>query len=79
MKTYKYFKPNGDLMKQLSQLTKENGKQWYEEYMSFHKGVDQGVNYLIGYFPEKRANQLRKILNIEKFDYSQYLKTHKLA
>lgn len=54
------FKPNGDLMSQLSKLTKANAKQWYAEYLKFHNGIDQGINYIIGYFPDKHRNFLKK-------------------
>ncbi len=56
------FNPEGNLMSQLSKLTKNTAKEWYKEYLKYHKGVDQGINYLIGYFPETKRKMLRKTL-----------------
>ena len=61
MKKFKQFKPNGDLMSQLSKLTKKTAKVWWEEYLKFHKGIDQGAGYCAGYFPEKHRTMLQKI------------------
>lgn len=60
----KIFKPKDDLMKSLSELTSKNAKQWYKEYLEYHNGKDQGIGYLIGYFPTVKANKLRKLLNL---------------
>lgn len=54
------FKPEQDLMKQLFKLTKDNASQWYKEYLAFHKGKDQGIYYLIGYFSDKKRLMLKK-------------------
>lgn len=56
----KYFNPEGDLMKQLSQLDKTNAKQWYKEYLDYHNGEDQGVSYVIGYFTDEKRKFLKK-------------------
>lgn len=56
----KLFKPNGNLMSQLSTLTKKNAKSWLNEYTEYHETKDTGLNYIIGYFPEKHRNMLRK-------------------
>lgn len=49
------FKPNGDLMSQLFNLTDKTAKKWYKEYLKYHNVVDQEIDYLIGYFiPDKR-------------------------
>jgi len=60
MKAYQYFKPNGNLMSQLDMLTKKNAKEWYKEYLSYHKGIDQGIYYLVGYFTDEKRKFLKK-------------------
>jgi hypothetical protein len=56
----KLFDPEADLMGAMCNLTPKNAKQWYKEYLEFHKGVDQGVSYLVGYFMPAKAKMLRK-------------------
>lgn len=49
------FDPEGDLMLQLADLTTEAlAKKWYKQYLKYHRGVDQGVQYMIGYFSDKQ-------------------------
>ena len=56
------FEKESSLMWQLEFLkTKELAKKWYKEYLEYHKGIDQGINYMIGYFAdEKHRNNLFK-------------------
>lgn len=56
------FELNSKLMWQLELLkTEELAKKWYKEYLEYHKGVDQGVNYMIGYFADvEHRNNLAK-------------------
>lgn len=59
------FKPENDLMPQLVSLTSEKiAKKWYKQYLEYHKGIDQGIYYLIGYFPDNHRNNLKKWLNL---------------
>jgi hypothetical protein len=58
------FKPEENLMKQLSSLRKDNAKQWYKEYILYHQGVDQGISYMIGYFKENHRNLLKKAFGL---------------
>ena len=59
------FEPESLLMWQLELLTTEVlAKKWWKEYLEYHKGVDQGVKYCIGYFAdEKHRNNLKNWLN----------------
>ena len=56
------FNTESSLMGQLSLLkTKKLATKWYKEYLEYHNGVDQGINYMIGYFAdEKHRNNLYK-------------------
>lgn len=57
------FHPQRPLLSQLSKLTEDTAAQWYKEYLDYHKGVDQGVKYLIGYFADvEHRNNLYKWL-----------------
>lgn len=57
------FELNKQLMLQLSLLTTEElAKNWWKEYLDYHK-EDQGIKYMIGYFAdEKHRNNLYKWL-----------------
>ena len=56
------FEINSPLMWQLELLkTKKLAKKWYKEYLAYHNNVDQGINYMIGYFADvKHRNNLYK-------------------
>lgn len=60
----KIFNPEENLMKQMSRLNSKNASKWYKEYLKFHNGVDQGVDYLIGYFSDKKKGMLKKQFGI---------------
>lgn len=52
------FEPESDLMWQLEKLrTEPIAKKWWKEYLEYHKGKDQGVSYLIGYFADKNHRE----------------------
>jgi hypothetical protein len=55
------FEEDSSLMSQLSLLTtKRLAKKWWKEYLAYHKGVDQGVSYVVGYFSADKASELRE-------------------
>jgi hypothetical protein len=56
------FETDSSLMSQLSLLkTKKLAKKWYADYLHYHKGVDQGVGYMIGCFADvEHADNLRE-------------------
>ena len=58
------FEPEGNLMSQLEKLiTRKLAQKWYKQYLIYHNGKDQGVDYLIGYFTNiSRRRNLRKWL-----------------
>lgn len=60
------FEPENDLMWQLELLTtKDLAKKWWKEYLAYH-GSDQGVEYCIGYFADKkhRDNLYKWLFNL---------------
>lgn len=58
------FDPKQNLMEALSSLDNEKDAiQWYTEYLKYHKGIDQGVNYMISYLSCAQASHLREWFN----------------
>jgi hypothetical protein len=49
---------NGTL-RTVIKTNKEDAKDWYKQYLEFHKEKDQGISYLIGYFNPKKAQELK--------------------